>query len=287
MFRFSYERPTTIADACAILAASSGKAKVIAGGTDLIIGLRDEDKKVAHVEKVVDITHIPALKYIKTDGEVIRVGALVTHDEIFNSPILKSAAPFFAEASNTVGSPQIRHSGTIGGSICNASPAADPVPPLLALDAEVTLISAKGKRVVKLATIYDRPYKPTIGADELLTEVSFSVPAGAKTAFVKLGRRKALAIARMNVAVLAVVKAGIVEDIRIVPGSVLPKTMRVEAAEAVLLGKKPTEELIAKASRKIAEVMLEMSGVRWSTPYKEPVIEALTRRALTKALEVE
>lgn len=122
-----------------------------------------------------------------------------------------------------------------------------------------------------------------------MTEISFKrLSDASKTAFIKLGRRKALAIARMNVAVvLELDEQGIITEARIAPGSVLPRPSRVSEAEDILIGQKPTPELIELASKKVSAVMIERSGTRWSTPYKEPVIGVLTRRALNQALGVE
>lgn len=289
MLRYNYYRPASVKEACELLNRYQDEAKVIAGGTDLLVQVRSEDKKLAGMKAVIDITHINELRHIHEADGVIKIGPIVTHDQIYNSPMLRSAAPLLPVACNTVGSPQIRHRGTIGGSICNASPAADPVPALVALDAEVKLESVRGERVVPMVSIFERPYKTNIAADELLTEISFKrLTDASKTAFIKLGRRKALAIARMNVAVVIELDdQGVVTEARIAPGSVLPTPGRVPEAEAVLVGQKPTPELIEMAGNKVAAAMIEKSGVRWSTPYKEPVIAVLTRRALNQALGVE
>ena len=116
MMRLTF-RPASVKEACKLLNQHQSEAKVIAGGTDLMVQVRDEDKKLAGMKVVIDISHINDLRYIHEEGNIIRIGAIVTHDQIFRSPILKSAAPLLPEACNTVGSPQIRHRGTIGGSI--------------------------------------------------------------------------------------------------------------------------------------------------------------------------
>lgn len=289
MIRFDYCRPASLKEALELLAKYSGAAKVIAGGTDLMVQIRDDDQKLAGLKYVVDISHLNELHYIQGEKDSIRLGALVTHDQIYQSPMLQTAVPFLPEACNTVGSPQIRHRGTIGGSVCNASPAADPLPVLVALEAALKLESVRGVRVVPIVSIFEKPYQTNIAPDELLTEISIPRPAaGTRTAFLKLGRRKALAIARMNVAVsITLDQEGRVTDARIAPGSVLPRPGRVSAAEEVLVGNTPTGELIAAAAKKVSAEMINRSGIRWSTPYKEPVIEVLTRRALQKALGVE
>ena len=287
MFRYDYLRPASVREACEFLALHGESARVVAGGTDLMVQLRDEDKKWAGIKYVVDISLLDELKYIKEDEDTIRIGALTTHSEIFASSILKGNVPFFSEASNTVGSPQIRNRGTIGGSIGNASPAADPVPPLVALDAVVKIAGPRGSREVMLKSVIVDSYKTGLAVDEIITEVSFKkLPDNAKSAFIKLGRRKALAISRMNVGVVVVLDDdGAACDVRIAPGCIFATPDRVTAAEEVLLGKVPTEELMEEAGKKVSEEMIARTGIRWSTEFKKPAIEALTKRALKEVLE--
>lgn len=289
MFKYDYLRPASVKEACELLALHGESAKVIAGGTDLMVQIRDEDKKWANINYVVDIGHLKEIKYIKEDGDIIRIGALASHTDIVKSGILQKFAPFFCEASNTVGSPQIRNMGTIGGSIGNASPASDPVPPLIALDAEVKVVGVSGERTVSLKSIFANSYKTTLKADEIITEISFKkMPDEAKSVFLKLGRRKALAISRMNVGIVVVVDAkGAVSDIRIAPGCIFAVPDRVKIAEEVLLGKVPTRELLVEAGKKVSEEMINRTGIRPSTEFKKPAIESLTTRALSQALEVE
>ncbi len=286
MFKFEYFRPADLNEALSLLDKHNGSAKVIAGGTDLLVQVRDNDKKIANVKYVVDLSHIKGLDYIKDDGDTIRMGALVTHDAAYKSEILNKYVSFLSAACNTVGSPQIRHSGTLGGNIGNASPAADSVPVMIALDAIVTVKSAGATREVPLASIFVKPYATNLAPNEMITEISFKkLPEGAKTAFIKLARRKALAISRMNIAVAVVTNNdGIVTDVRIAPGCIFPTPRRVSEAELLLIGKKPTDELIEAAGVKVSEVMIDVTGVRWSTEYKKPVIEAFTRRAIRQVL---
>ena len=289
MFKYDYLRPASVKEACELLALHGESAKVIAGGTDLMVQIRDEDKKWANIKYVIDIAHLKEMKYIKEDDDSICIGALSSHTDIVKSQILQKYAPFFCEASSTVGSPQIRNMGTIGGSIGNASPASDPVPPLIALDAEVKVVGTSGERIVSLKSIFANSYKTTLKVDEIITEVSFKkIPIEAKSVFLKLGRRKALAISRMNVAVVVVVDSkGVVSDIRIAPGCIFATPDRVKIAEDVLLGKVPTRELLVEAGKKVSEEMINRTGIRPSTEFKKPAIESLTTRALSQALEVE
>lgn len=288
MIRCGYKRPQSLQEACQLLNEYPDQSKIIAGGTDLLVQLRGEDAKHLGLKSLIDISFLKELDYIVEENEFIRIGALTTHGKIAASPLINQKAFLLAEAARAVGSPQIRHGGTIGGSVCNASPAADPIPPLIALEAQVKLLSVRGARIVPLVDIYEKPYSTNIQGDEILTEISFAgLSEKARTAFLKLGRRKALAIARMNIAVyIELDNEGKIAKARISPGSVLPKPGRVLAAELVLLGRTPDLELFHEAGQKVSEEMIMKSGVRWSTEYKKPVIEALTKRCLEKALGV-
>lgn len=289
MLKYDYFCPTSIKEACELLAIYGAEAKVIAGGTDLMVQIRDEDKRCANIKHVIDISHINEMNFIKEEGDSIIIGALTTHDDVYRSQVLKNAVPFLSEAAFSVGSPQIRNRGTIGGNICNASPAADTVPPLIALDAEVKIESIGGARVVPLKSIYVKANLNNLAADEIITEIRFkTLPPGSKTAFIKLGRRKALAISRINVAVAAKIDdEGKISEIRIYPGCIFGMPARVTEAEKVLIGNFPTQELINEAGLKVSEEMINKTGIRWSTEYKKPAVEALIRRGLKEVLGVE
>ncbi|KUO49392.1 MAG: hypothetical protein APF76_08450 [Desulfitibacter sp. BRH_c19] len=287
MIMYNYLRPDTIEEACQLLAQSKGK--ILAGGTDLMVQIRAQEEKLQDLKCVLDINQLKELNYIKKEDDHIYIGGLTTHHELQESELIQREAFFLSQAASTVGSPQIRNRGTLGGSICNASPAADLIPPLIALNADIKLRSIRGERKLPLISIFTKPYCTNIESDEILVEISFKILSETtKTAFIKLGRRKALAIARMNIAVaLGIGDDGCIEEARIAPGSVFPTPDRVKVAEKILLNKKPTSELIAQASKLVSEEMINRTGIRWSTEYKRPVIETLANRALKQAWGVE
>lgn len=289
MIKYEYFCPTSIEEACDLLSKYGVDSKIIAGGTDLMVQIRDEDKRFLNLKYVIDISSIKEMNFIREEGDYVIIGALTTHTEISKSQIIKNAAPFLSNAAETVGSPQIRNRGTIGGNICNASPAADTLPPLIALDAEVKIKSTIGERIVPLNSIYVKANQNNLLPSEIVTEVRFKkLPSGSKTTFIKLGRRKALAISRISVALTARCdENGRVEDIRIYPGCIFGVPERVAVAEKVLKGSLPTEELINEAGFKVSEEMINKTGIRWSTEYKKPAVEALVRRGLREVLGVE
>lgn len=282
MHKFRFINPQSLVEALEYLNQYGEEAKIIAGGTDLLIQLRNEDDKLAGVKFLVDIDSLPNLRQIKIDEDYISIGALVNHAEIASSKLIWAKVNFLSIAASTIGSPQIRNRGTIGGNLINASPAADTVPVMIALDADVILQSLTGSRKLPVRELFLKPYETCIRHDEILTEIKFKcLPEGSKTSFLKIGRRNALVIARLNIAVsLKTDEKGIIKDIRIAPGSVMPIPCRAIEAEKLLIGQTPNEEIINRASKKVSDTMVEKSGVRASTIYKKPVIEAITRRAI-------
>lgn len=302
---FCFSRASTLKEVLDFKARHRASGLLLAGGTDLIIELRGESPGLEAVE-VLDITSVEDLKGIglgvnggeeepqaearKSDppelASIVRIGSLATHTEVAESGLLGRAAALLSAASAEVGSPQIRNRGTIGGNVCNASPCADTVPALIALGAGLTLRSAERTRRVAMTDFIQKPYQTVMEDDEVLVSIEFpSIPKGARNAFVKLGRRNALSISRMSVAVvLREGPEGGFEEVRIAAGSVAPTVRRFSSAEKLLLGQKPSKESFTAAAEEVAAEMIRISGRRWSTPYKEPVVQALVRRALYRAM---
>ncbi len=277
---FEYIECESVDAACTALDSHSGKARILAGGTDLLLELRRPGTPSPGA--IVDISRVASLRGILLSEGEIRIGPLTTHAELSRSGEVRSRAGFLAAAAGAIGSPQIRNRGTIGGNIINAATCADTVPPLVALGARLTLRSVQGERVVGIDAFFAGPYKALAQENEVLTSISFPpVPANARTAFVKLGRRNAVAIARLSIAAMVTSDSeGIITEARIVPGAALPVWKRITEAEAMLIGAKPSALLFAAAGRRASEAMVAMTGRRWSTEYKEPVLAVLVRRAL-------
>jgi CO/xanthine dehydrogenase FAD-binding subunit len=282
---FDYKTPTTIEEAIDLLWRAKGKAKIIAGGTDLVIGLRSGD----HIPQlIIDVTRIEELHKIEEKNGAISVGAAAIHSEIASSSIIKKYGKVLSDAASEIGSPQIRNIGTIGGNIINASPAADTVPPLMVLNAMGKVASRDGEKEFPLPQLFKGPYETNLKHHELLVQVTFQkLPSDVRSSFIRLARRDAMAIARMSVAVVLRMEKGKnrIEDIRIAVGSVTPTPQRMSEAENSLKGKSPDEESLQKASVKVSETMINRSGIRTSTSYKRPVVETLFIRAMRKVLE--
>jgi CO/xanthine dehydrogenase FAD-binding subunit len=277
---FEYHSPRSLPEACALLAELGADAKILAGGTDVLVEMRKPGS--SSLKAVVDITRISLLKGIEESGDTVVIHTLTTHAEVLRSKIVELYAPLLKSAVAGIGSPQIRNRGTIGGNIMNAAACADTVPPLIALNAKIKLLSSRGERTVELSEFFVKPYATVAQRDEILVEIRFpKLPGNARSSFVKLGRRNALSIARLSVAaVIAKTNDGMINDARIVTGAAFPKWQRVPEAESVLLGQKPSRTLFDEAGKKVSEALISFTGRRWSTEYKEPVIAVLVRRAL-------
>jgi CO/xanthine dehydrogenase FAD-binding subunit len=280
---FDYRIPETLGEACDLLWDFREEGKIIAGGTDLVIGLRKGDLRP---RCLIDVTRIEALRKIEERENGISIGAGVTHSALASSPLMRQFGKVLSEAASWIGSPQIRNLGTLGGNIVNASPAADTLPPLIVLDAVGRVVSKEGERDIPLCQLFSRPYETVLKPYEILAEVHFpKLPFTIRSRFVRLARREAMAIARMSVAVIVQLERGRFEDVRISVGSVTPTPRRMTEAEAGLKGSSPDEAGLKLAAHRVSETMIRQSGIRPSTSYKKPVVEALVMRAMRGALE--
>jgi len=285
---FNFIKPTNLEEVSSLLINYKDKARLIAGGTDLIIALREE-RLPSNLEIIIDISHLKELDYIREEGGYLRIGSGATHVEIAQNELIKRYAPLLSQAASLIGSPQIRNRGSIAGNIVTASPAADAVPALIVLDSRLVIRKGQEKREELLQKVFVGPYKVNLKSDELVEEIYFKkLPQKAKSDFSKLVRRNAVDKSRVNLAVVAQQNEDKkVIDIKISAGSITPLPQRFKEAEDLLLGEIPTANLIQKTGEKVAEEMMVKSGYRWSTEYKEPVVKSLMVRALNRVLEVE
>lgn len=282
-----YHKPQNIPGLNSLLSKLGTNAQIIAGGTDLLVESRYKEQKLS--DQWIDISGIAELKKIREKDNRISIGSMVSHEEIVRSDLIRKYVPLLADACRAIGSMQIRNRGTIGGNVCNASPCADSIPALMALDARLVIDSIVGEQVLPIPEFFLKPYQTVLKTGNWLKEIhTKKMDSNECFAFLKLGRRNAVAIARMSFAVIMRIKNDeIIEDTRFVPGSVFPVWRRVTEVEEFLKGKPATRELFNQAGKIASEIMTQNSGRRWSTPYKEPVVAALTSRVLSKAAGLE
>lgn len=273
-----YIAPTTLADALQLKQERGADARVIAGGTDLILRMRD---KVLSPTLLIDLRRI-ALDGISTTANAMRIGAYVTLEQLLASADMASLFPAIPAACREFAGPPIRNRGTLGGNIVNASPAADLVPPLIAYDAGIVLSSSAGERVLPLVEFFVAPGQNVMEPSEILTEIQLTLmPARSAAAFIKLGQRRSMAISQVSVAArLSVDESGAISEARIVLGSVAPTPYRVVAAEQILLGEDPSEQVFLAAAQKAQEEITPISDVRASDSYRLQMTAVLVRRAL-------
>lgn len=283
MQKLSYLKPQTLKEALGYLKEYGEKVKPYAGGTDLMVQLREGSSRLKDVEYLMDVQALTELRGIEVREDSIRIGAMTSHTEVNESEVLRKHVPFLSIASSTVGSTQIRNKGTVGGNICNASPAADTLSPFVALNARLVVVSVDGEREVMVKDAMEKAGKLKLAPHEMVTSILIDRIDDYSTAFIKLGRRKALAISRMNAAVALKMENGVIAAARIAPGCVFSTPDRVEKAEALIVGKAPSAALFEEAGKAVSEEMIARTGIRWSTEYKKPVIEALIQRALCRA----
>jgi len=274
---FTYYDPATLSDALALSDRLGVGARYISGGTDLVIQMRR--KKLAP-EHVIDLQHVAPLKRIDLGkGEI---GALVTHRELEHEARQVPGLLGLAESACVIGGHQVRNVGTVGGNLCNASPAADLVPILLVLDATVHLTSSNGSRHLVLAEFLLGPGKTALATGEILTSVSVQpLPDGMSTAFLKAGRRRAMEISIISVAcTLELDGGGQVKEARIAVGAAAPVPFRAREAEIELVGRAPSDAAFAKAGELAAQASAPIADVRASAEYRRHLVAKTVARAL-------
>lgn len=286
MPRIEYHRPTELEQALELLSEHKEDCKIIAGGTDLIPAARQGRMLLPRRIHIIDISSIKELNYIIKDGALIRIGATARLSEIGMSAVVKEHLPVLADAASQMGSLQVRNLGTIGGNLCNASPAADTASPLLVLDAMVNVRGIDRQRLVPLKGFFTGPGKTTLAPGEILAEVQIPLtkPAGS-SCFIKLGRRNAFTLSIVSVATLVKVKDGIFDDIRIALGSVAPTPFRASKAEEHLIGEKVNEQVIDDGANVVASEVKPISDVRAGAEYRRDMSFVLTKRAISLSVQ--
>jgi len=271
------------AHAVALLALHGPSAKVLAGGTDVLVELKSASR-VPRV--VVDISRAADMKGITLTDQGLCIGALVTHTEIMRSPLIRGMFPALADAAHTIGAVQTRNLATLGGNLVTCVPSMDSGPTLVALDALVTIDGPAGRRQLPLTGFFAGPRKTSLAPGELLLEIVIPAESLGKPAdFVKFGLRKGQALALVNAAASLWMdwERNVCVAPRIALGAVAPTVIRARAAEACLEGRAITPEAMAEAGRIAAGEARPISDFRASADYRRDLIAVLTRRALTNA----
>jgi carbon-monoxide dehydrogenase medium subunit len=284
----TYQKPKSVAEALALLEQAAGRGRVIAGGTDLILQLRQRERAA---DLLVDVTGIDDLRGIGEKDGWIAIGAGVTHAEVANSPLIRQEARALAEGCGHVGAPQIRNMATLMGNVISAQPAADGAVPLAALEAEIKVASQAGERWIPMEEAYLDVGRSAIDAScEIATEIRFRKPGnGAQTRFFRLSKRKALALPVLNgaVSILPDPTWKRIGRARIALGPVAAKPFRARRTEACLESGEVSRELIEEAARIAAEEANPRTSLfRGSAPYRKDMVRLFLARTIRSMLAV-
>jgi len=273
-----YVKPDNLDEALEFLWNHGKETKIIAGGTDVLVDLRAGKVRAKYL---MDVSRLDELAGIALNEGGLSVGSGVTLSEIHDSDIVGRYAPALQKASFSFASKQIRNMATIGGNVGNASPSADTVPPMIVQEAVAVLRNINGERRVAVEELFTGPYKSAVRPEEVIVAFLLKPAEDLRADFQKIGRRKSLAIARMNMAVLAGKDGeGKIDFIRVALGSSTPTPIRVTEVEAFLEGRTLDSETVIEGGRLMAEKMIAISGRRPSTVYKEKAVQGLFLKML-------
>ena len=283
---FDYITPESREQVVELLLKYGDKAKVMAGATDLIIPMKDGAVK-PEPEVVIDLKHLDGMRELEYDDENgLTIGALTTLRDIEFSDLVWEKNPAVATASKSIASTQIRAKGTIAGNISNASPSCDSGPMVIASDASIYVYGSNGERVIKGTDFFVSFKKTALEPGEFITKIVYPpLKANQKAAYMKHAVRKAMDLAIVGVAAIITVEDGICTDARIGLGAVAVTPIRAPKAEAILVGRELTDEVIEEAAQAAMDSCAPISDIRASKEYRAAMIKVFTKRAIKQCLE--
>jgi carbon-monoxide dehydrogenase medium subunit len=279
---FAYRSPGSLDEALGLLAENGDEAKVMAGGQSLIPLLK---LRLAAPSMIVDIGQVPGLTGIDADRGGLRIGARTRHADVERGAALRNQFPILLDTAPLISDPLIRNAGTVGGSLCHADPSGDWGAVMLALNAEFVARSSQGERTIPAASFFDGPFTTTLQPDEILTEIRIPAPKGRSAGtYLKL-ERKVGDFATAAVAVQVELSNGHIGRAGIGLTSVGPTNIKAVAAEDILQGQEPSDEVIAEAARAAAAAAEPRSDLRGSADYKRDVVRVFVQRGLRTAVK--
>jgi xanthine dehydrogenase small subunit len=274
--------PTKLEEVYELLAERGRRAKIIAGGTDLMVAL---NAKSLAAKEFIDIWRLNELRGIDDEGETIRIGALTTYTQLIRSPLIQLSVPALVEASRTIGAIQIQNRGTIGGNIVNASPAGDSLPVLLAFDAEVEIGSIRGVRGVSFNNFYTGYRQTVMEPDEILLAVRLrKLKPNERSFFLKVGTRRAQAISKIVMAVKVGTTGAEINSISIALGSVAPVVVRAFRTESLLTNAILNATIIEQARGTVSQEITPITDVRSTEHYRRTVTGNVLARVLRQLM---
>ena len=277
MGNFSYSRPDDLKSLLAVKAREKEKALILAGGSNLIVYIKD---RLIREGTIVDVSNLKELAGIRFREGRVEIGANESFTNIVESPLIREHVGFLSESLGQFANPLIRNMSTVGGNIADASPIADAAPLLLVLNARVEVAGPAGRRALPLDEFFISPRKTRLGPEEVIVAFSFPRPERGRGKFIKLGLRRGTACAVTSVAVWLIPEGGKVEDIRIALGGVAPRPIRARKTEDLFRGQELTEARIAELAPALEEEISPIDDVRGSAGYRRAVSVKLLARAV-------
>lgn len=284
--QFEYMIAESLEDASRKAAELGPTARIMAGGTDLIIPMKDHAVQ-PEPEYLIDIKNVKGLDDLTySEEEGLKVGALTTLRTLEFSPLVKEKYPAVAYAAKSIASTQIRSKGTMVGNICNASPSCDSGPIVAATDAKIMVYGPEGNRVIRGTEFFQGVKKTALKPGEIVTEIVFPpLASNQRAVYIKHAVRKAMDLAIVGVAVMLTVENGICKDAAIALGAVAITPIRASKAEEILIGKELTDDVIEAAAQAAMESCSPISDIRASKEYRSAMVKVFTKRAIRQALE--
>lgn len=282
---FNYHRVQSPEEAVELLTHYSGNAKILAGGTDLLLQMKRGKVNPPHV---ISLKGIPSLNEITSSEEYIVLGANTTHHQVERSPLFQGGLKALHDAVGQVGSVQIRNVATVAGNICNAAPSADTAAPLLALDTNLRVLGNRGERIIPLKDFYQGPGRSLLGPDEVLLEIRIPKPSElCSSSYYKLSRRKAMDLALMGAATFIKCSEDkrFIKEVRIALTTVAPTPIRAFTAESLLSGMPISKDSLRQAAELAALEANPRSSWRSTAEYRKQMVQVFVFRSLLKSLE--
>lgn len=282
--KFKYFEPSTLPEALALLAQYKEEAKILAGGTDLLVQMKQRE---ISPKTLICLKSISELSGIELNGE-LRIGSMTTHRQIEKSSVIRDSFSLLADAVDSLGSVQIRNVATIGGNICNAAPSADTAPPLLALGAKAQIVGLDGERIIPLEEFFLGASQTVIKPNEILTRFLIAqLPPNSGSAYIKHTRRGAMDLPLLGVAVVVTLDAQgkAIKECRIALGVAAPTPIRASGAEEFLQGRPFRVDILRKAGEIASFEARPRTSMRTTAEYRREMIKVLIPRAASIAAE--
>jgi len=283
MENFEYFEPRTLKEAVGLLVKYKGGARLLAGGTDVMIEMKGGYVKPKYLINLKKIKGLDKISFSKKEG--LRIGALVTWSTLLSSKPINQYYPVLRETASLIGCPQIRNIGTIGGNICHASPSADSAPALMIYEAQCVVAGPGRERIIPIEKIFTGVQKISLKKGEILTGFRLPTPdTESKGCYLKFSPRRAMDLPIVGVGVLVRASDGIFQDVKIALGAVAPTPIRARRAESLLCGMPVNDESIRKAAGEAVKESKPITDVRASRDYRLGLVEELTHRAIALSI---